>query len=82
MEKDNDLSTIITADYPSSESKTIFYSFDVRYYDEIITRLYLQGIEKYQYSTPQHQQTSNEPVMRISNDNGKTFGQKRMLSAK
>src|ERR671930_371759 len=26
--------------------------------------------------------TSNEPVMRISNDNGKTFGEKVMLSAK
>jgi hypothetical protein len=26
--------------------------------------------------------TSNEPVMRISNDNGKTFGDKVMLSAK
>ena len=41
MEKDNDLSTIITADYPSSGSKTIFCFFDVRYYDEIITRLRL-----------------------------------------
>src|ERR1051325_8022092 len=56
MEKDNDLSTIITADYPSSESKTIFCSFDVRYYDEIITRLRLQAIEKYQYGTLQHKQ--------------------------
>jgi CheY-like chemotaxis protein len=56
MEKDNDLSTIVTADYPSSESKTMFCSFDVRYYDEIITRLRLQAIEKYQYGTPQHQQ--------------------------
>jgi CheY-like chemotaxis protein len=56
MEKDNDPSTIITADYPSSESNTIFCSFDVRYYDEIITRLHLQAIEKYQYGTPQHQQ--------------------------
>jgi hypothetical protein len=27
-------------------------------------------------------QTSNEPVMRISNDNGKTFGEKIMLSEK
>jgi hypothetical protein len=27
-------------------------------------------------------QTSNEPVMRISNNNGKTFGEKIMLSAK
>jgi hypothetical protein len=27
-------------------------------------------------------QTMNEPVMRISNDNGKTFGEKIMLSAK
>jgi hypothetical protein len=26
--------------------------------------------------------TSNEPVLRVSNDNGKTFGQKIMLSAK
>jgi hypothetical protein len=26
--------------------------------------------------------TSNEPVMRVSNDNGKTFGEKIMLSAK
>jgi hypothetical protein len=26
--------------------------------------------------------TSNEPVMKISNDNGKTFGEKIMLSAK
>lgn len=56
MEKRDDLSTIITADYPSSESKTIFCSFDVRYYDEIITRLRLQAIEKYQYYTQQHQQ--------------------------
>ena len=56
MEKRDDLSTIITADYPSSESKTIFCSFDVRYYDEIITGLRLQAIEKYQYYTPQHQQ--------------------------
>ena len=56
MEKDNDLSTIITADYPSSESKTIFCSFDVRYYDEIITRLRLQAIEKYQYGTLQDKQ--------------------------
>jgi hypothetical protein len=27
-------------------------------------------------------QTMNEPVMRISNDNGKTFGEKIMLSEK
>ncbi len=27
-------------------------------------------------------QTSNEPVMRVSTDNGKTFGEKIMLSAK
>ena len=27
-------------------------------------------------------QTSNEPVMRISNDNGKSFGEKIMLSEK
>ena len=27
-------------------------------------------------------QTSNEPVLRISNDNGKTFGDKIMLSEK
>ena len=27
-------------------------------------------------------QTMNEPVMRVSNDNGKTFGEKIMLSAK
>ena len=27
-------------------------------------------------------QTMNEPVMRVSNDNGKTFGQDIMLSAK
>ncbi len=27
-------------------------------------------------------QTSNEPVLRVSNDNGKTFGQEIMLSAK
>ena len=26
--------------------------------------------------------TSNEPVLRVSNDNGKTFGEKIMLSAK
>jgi hypothetical protein len=26
--------------------------------------------------------TSNEPVMRVSNDNGKTFGEKIMLSSK
>ena len=25
-------------------------------------------------------QTSNEPVMKVSNDNGKTFGEKIMLS--
>jgi hypothetical protein len=27
-------------------------------------------------------QTSNEPVLRVSNDNGKTFGEKIMLSTK
>ena len=27
-------------------------------------------------------QTMNEPVMRVSNDNGKTFGQEIMLSSK
>lgn len=27
-------------------------------------------------------QTSNEPVLRVSSDNGKTFGEKIMLSAK
>jgi type II secretory pathway pseudopilin PulG len=27
-------------------------------------------------------QTTNEPVMRVSNDNGKTFGEKIMLSSK
>jgi hypothetical protein len=27
-------------------------------------------------------QTSNEPVLRVSNDNGKTFGEKDNLSAK
>jgi hypothetical protein len=27
-------------------------------------------------------QTSNEPVLRVSNDNGKTFGEKTILSAK
>jgi hypothetical protein len=26
--------------------------------------------------------TSNEPVLRVSNDSGKTFGEKIMLSAK
>ena len=26
--------------------------------------------------------TNNEPVLRVSNDNGKTFGEKIMLSAK
>jgi hypothetical protein len=26
--------------------------------------------------------TSNEPVLRVSNDNGKTFGKKIMLSTK
>jgi CheY-like chemotaxis protein len=56
MGNDNDLSIIITADYCYSESKPIFYFFDVRYYDEIITRLHLQAIEKYQYDTLQHQQ--------------------------
>ena len=60
MEKDNDLSTIVTADYPSSESKTMFCSFDVRYYDEIITRLRLQAIEKYQYDSQQQQQRKRE----------------------
>jgi CheY-like chemotaxis protein len=57
---DEDFSTIITAGhyyyYPSNESKKIFCCFDVRYYDEIITRLRLQAIKKYQYDTPQHQQ--------------------------
>jgi CheY-like chemotaxis protein len=47
---------IITADYCSTESKPIFYFFDVSHYDEIITRLHLQAIEKYQYDTLQHQQ--------------------------
>jgi|SRR5215212_1329394 len=57
MENDDDLRTIITADYyHSNESKRMFCSFDVRYYDEIITRLRLQAIEKYQYNTPQQQQ--------------------------
>ena len=27
-------------------------------------------------------QTSNDPVLRVSNDNGKTFGEKIMLSGK
>jgi hypothetical protein len=27
-------------------------------------------------------QTTNEPVLRVSNDNGKSFGEKIMLSAK
>ena len=53
MEKEHDQSTIITADYPSSESQTVFH---VRYYDEIITRLRLQAIEKYQYDSQQQQQ--------------------------
>lgn len=53
-------STIITADYPSNEpsneSRKIFRSFDGRYYDEIIARMRLQAIDKYQYGTPrQHQ---------------------------
>jgi CheY-like chemotaxis protein len=56
MEKYDDQSTIITADHPSSESQTVFCSFDVRYYDEIITRLRLQAIEKYQYDSQQQQQ--------------------------
>jgi CheY-like chemotaxis protein len=56
MEKEHDQSTIITADYPSSESQTVFCSFHVGYYDEIITRLRLQAIEKYQYDSPQQQQ--------------------------
>jgi PleD family two-component response regulator len=51
---------IITADYCSSESKPIFYFFEVRYYDEIITRLHLQAIEKYQYATLQHHQKLQE----------------------
>jgi len=55
-EKEHDQSTIITADYPSSESQTVFCSFHVRYYDGIITRLRLQAIEKYQYDSPQQQQ--------------------------
>src|SRR5919198_724319 len=53
----DDLGTIITADhYPSNEAKKISCSLDGRYYDEIITRLRLQAIEKYQYGTPQQQQ--------------------------
>jgi CheY-like chemotaxis protein len=60
MEKEHDQSTIITADYPSSESQTVFCSFYVRYYDEIITRLRLQAIEKYQYDSQQQQQRKRE----------------------
>jgi CheY-like chemotaxis protein len=60
MEKEHDQSTIITADYPSSESQTVFCSFHVRYYDEIITRLRLQAIEKYQYDSQQQQQRKRE----------------------
>ena len=50
------LAPSLAADYPTSESKNIFCSFDVRYYDETITKLHLQAIEKYQYGTPQYQQ--------------------------
>jgi CheY-like chemotaxis protein len=56
MDAYDDLGTIITADYsPSNEPKKIFCSSDGRYNDEIITRLRLQAIEKYQYDTPQQQ---------------------------
>ena len=30
----------------------------------------------------EHNATSNQPVLRVSNDNGKTFGEKITLSAK
>jgi hypothetical protein len=33
-------------------------------------------------SWSERNQTSNEPVLRVSNDNGKTFGEKIMLSCK
>ena len=53
MDMDDDLSISTIADYyPSNEFKKISYSFERRYYDEIITRLRLQAIEKYQYGTP------------------------------
>ena len=51
----DNLSTIITVDYASKEIKKVFCSFDARYYDEIITRLRLQAIEKYQYNMQQQQ---------------------------
>ena len=60
MGNDNDLSIIITADYCYSEYNPIFCFFDVRYYDEIITRLHVQAIEKYQYDTLQHQKLQQE----------------------
>src|SRR5918911_1299455 len=54
---DDDLSISTIADYyPSNEFKKISCSFDRSYYDEIITRLRLQAIEKYQYGTQQQQQ--------------------------
>jgi hypothetical protein len=54
---DDDLSISTMADYyyPSNEFKKISCSFDRIYYDEIITRLRLQAIEKYQYGTQQQQ---------------------------
>jgi hypothetical protein len=44
----DDLGTKTTADYYFNESETISGSFDTKYYDEIITKLYLQARREYE----------------------------------
>jgi hypothetical protein len=44
----DDLGTKTTADYYFNESETISGSFDAKYYDEIITKLYLQARREYE----------------------------------
>jgi two-component system catabolic regulation response regulator CreB/two-component system response regulator ChvI len=79
MEMDDD-HTITTVEYHLSEPNKISCSFDKRYYDEIITRLRLQAIEKYQYGKSEQQseklqeeeklygQKSNKRILVVDDD--------------
>ncbi|MFL6472755.1 MAG: response regulator, partial [Nitrososphaeraceae archaeon] len=73
----DDLGTKTTADYYFNESETISGSFDAKYYDEIITKLYLQARREYESTIqyPEKEKLQQEEKMH----NQKSRGRRRTL---
>ena len=72
MEMDDD-HTITTVEYHLSEPNKISCSFDKRYYDEIITRLRLQAIEKYQYGKSEQQSEKLQEEEKLHHGSYRSF---------